>query len=195
MSRKSVLGKMLSVAVVIFCMNSSIIAQEENIPETIQKTTVDKAIEFSLKSIEGEQVILKSYRNKKVVMIVFWATWCGYCVEEIPDLIKLHDAVDKTEFEILAINVQEKREDVSAYAKKRGIKYKILLDPDGKVTEAYKVTGIPANIVVDKKGNIVYDEHTMPPDTIKYIEKLTGKKANPETKTKTKTKPKTKGTK
>ncbi|MBU2614265.1 MAG: TlpA disulfide reductase family protein [Elusimicrobiota bacterium] len=141
-----------------------------------QTSPEDKAIDFSLKSIKGEQVSLKSFRNKKTVMIVFWASWCGYCIEEIPELKKLYDAVDKNKFEILAVNVQEKQQDVSAYAKKRGIKYKILLDTDGTVSAAYKVTGIPANIIVDKNGNIIYNEHQVPHDSIQYVKKLIGQK-------------------
>lgn len=126
-----------------------------------QAVSVDEkgiAPDFTLSSIDGGQVSLSDFRGQKDVLAVFWATWCPYCVEEIPSLNKMAEEGKVT---VLGIDIKEGLEKVSSFAQKKEIKYKILLDPDGNVAQGYGVVGIPLNVLIDKEGRIIYKGHSI----------------------------------
>lgn len=168
--------KKVFVILVISCFFACSMAKKpKNIeaPETPKTTPKEiKAIEFSLKDINGKKVSLKDFRNKKVVLLEFWATWCPYCRKEIPKLKTLHKQFAKKEFEILAINVRESKKTVSSFINKKDIRYTVLLDTDGSVAKSYNVLGVPTNIIVGKNGNIKYKANILPVNTKDFIEKL-----------------------
>lgn len=110
------------------------------------------APDFSLHDLKGELYNLKAVRDKKVVLLVFWATWCPYCVQEIPELNKIYQEYSGKGLEVWAINIKEEKSKVSKFASKRGINYTILLDSTGGIASSYEIFGIPTNIIVDKKG-------------------------------------------
>ncbi|MCX5777253.1 MAG: TlpA disulfide reductase family protein [Candidatus Firestonebacteria bacterium] len=114
------------------------------------------APQFTLKDLDGKDVSLKDFKDKKAVLLVFWATWCIYCVEEISDLIKLTEQYKGKELVIFGVNLEETTKKVAPFAKKNKINYSILFDEKGTVARAYEVQGLPANVLIDKKGNIIY---------------------------------------
>lgn len=116
------------------------------------------APEFSLKATDGSQIGLSDFRGRENVLAVFWATWCPYCIEEIPDLNKI---VDTGKVKVLGIDVKEDAGGVKSFAQKKGIKYNILIDADGKVAQEYGVVGIPLNVLIDKEGKIIYKGHSI----------------------------------
>ena len=125
-------------------------------PPDAKEGKKESSMDFKLKDLSDKDVSLKDYKDKKVVLLVFWATWCPYCVQEIPQIKKLQEEMKGRDFEILAIDIQESKEKLKPFIEKKDIKYKILIDPDGGVATSYKVEGIPENIVIDKKGNIAH---------------------------------------
>jgi peroxiredoxin len=114
------------------------------------------APQFTLKDLDGKDVSLKDFKDKKAVLLVFWATWCVYCVQEIPELIKLSEQYKGKDLAIYGVNIQEKAQKVVPFAKKKNVNYSILLDEKADVAKAYEVQGIPANVLIDKKGNVIY---------------------------------------
>ncbi len=106
--------------------------------------------DFTLNTLNGDSVRLSSLRGK-VVLINFWATWCGYCVYEMPDLQALHEMYEG-EVVVLAVNVREAPDSVARFIETNGYSFTVLLDADGKVTRAYMVSGLPTTFVVDRKG-------------------------------------------
>jgi len=106
--------------------------------------------DFTLNTLNGDSVRLSSLRGK-VVLINFWATWCGYCVHEMPDLQALHEMYEG-EVVVLAVNVREAPDSVARFIKTNGYSFTVLLDADGKVARAYMVSGLPTTFVVDRKG-------------------------------------------
>ncbi|MFH1825308.1 MAG: TlpA disulfide reductase family protein [Candidatus Firestonebacteria bacterium] len=136
-----------------FAMGMSKKSTETETKELENSSSEKKAPDFSLKDLSGKQVNLKDFTDKKVVLLLFWTTWCGYCVQEIPELKKLQEEFKDKDLEILAINIKESKEKVESFVSKKGIKYIILLD-DGAVAKKYNVVGIPTNVIIDKNGNI-----------------------------------------
>ena len=117
----------------------------------------DEAPDFVLPDIHRNQVPLSDYRGQ-VVLLNFWASWCGPCRIEIPSMIGVYDELHDAGFEILAINVRESDATASRFAKEMGMEFPVLLDSRGEVSRRYYVRGIPTNVVIDRDG-IVRDVH------------------------------------
>ncbi|MCK6613905.1 MAG: TlpA family protein disulfide reductase [Ignavibacteriaceae bacterium] len=115
-----------------------------------------KAPDFSLKDLNGKVVKLSDFKNK-IVIIDFWATWCGPCRKGIPDLVSLQKTYGK-DVVIIGITVDDDLAEVPPFAQKYGINYPVLY-ADRKVIKDYGgIDAIPTSFIVDKKGNIV-DKH------------------------------------
>jgi len=112
------------------------------------------APDFTLTDLSGGEVQLSSLKGK-VVLVNFWATWCPPCREEIPSMMKLNQAMQGKNFQMLAISVDEGGKDaVLDFFKKGGWTLPALLDTDGKVARRYGTTGVPETFVVDTQGMI-----------------------------------------
>ncbi|MDQ2719690.1 MAG: TlpA family protein disulfide reductase [Bacteroidota bacterium] len=121
-----------------------------------------KAPDFTLKNIQGKNVSLSSLKNK-VIVLDFWATWCGPCRASFPAMQELIDKYKKdTTVFFLFIDVWEKndpektRETVTKFIKDNSYSFNILFDTQDKVVNDYKIEYIPAKFVIDKKGNMVF---------------------------------------
>ena len=113
------------------------------------------ALDFTLQSIQGTKVSLTDFLGNKIILMNFWATWCPYCITEIPHLNKIKTTL-ADHVQVLSIDILESLEKVKKMAQKEGITYDILLDQKGEVARRYRVKGTPTSIVIDKKGNIAY---------------------------------------
>jgi peroxiredoxin len=129
---------------------------------------------FSLKSTEGETVSLKDYRDKKVVHLMFWATWCPHCLIEITKIRDLHKSMDSARYELLAIDVGVN--DTLPRIKKIQTQYqipcKILIDGTGEVTRKYGIIGVPYHIIIGKDGRILDRFNELPQDYVNYFKKF-----------------------
>ncbi len=106
---------------------------------------------FDLALDAGQYTDLASFAGRPVV-INFWATWCGPCQEEMPQLVKA--AADNPDLAVIAVNVQETRSQVEPFAQKFGMDLPIVLDDVGRVRELYQVKGFPTTYFVDRNGKI-----------------------------------------
>ncbi|MEV5111014.1 redoxin domain-containing protein [Bacillus nitratireducens] len=134
------------------------------------------APDFELTKLDGAKVKLSDLKGKKVILN-FWATWCGPCQQEMPDMEAFYKE-HKENVEILAINYtpSEKgggEEKVRNFAKEKGITFPILLDKNIDVTTAYKVITIPTSYFIDTKG--VIQDKFIGPMTQKEMEKRVAK--------------------
>ncbi|ALC51885.1 thiol:disulfide interchange protein [Bacillus thuringiensis] len=134
------------------------------------------APDFELTKLDGTNVKLSDLKGKKVILN-FWATWCGPCQQEMPDMEAFYKE-HKENVEILAINYtpSEKgggEEKVSNFVKEKGITFPILLDKNIDVTTAYKVITIPTSYFIDTKG--VIQDKFIGPMTQKEMEKRVAK--------------------
>lgn len=111
------------------------------------------APDFSLKNADGETVTLSELKGN-VVMIDFWATWCGPCIAAMPAVQKMHEEYESKGVKIYGINTWE-RGDAVKFKKDKGYTYGLLLEGD-EVAKQYGVTGIPAFFIMDHEGRVIY---------------------------------------
>lgn len=105
---------------------------------------------------KGNPVLLSSYVGKnKVVLIDFWASWCGPCIKEIPNLTKMYSKYKSKGFEIVGISVDEDHEAWLGAIEMNKMSWIQLIDADGSGAQAYGVQAIPHTVLVDKNGTIV----------------------------------------
>jgi len=91
-----------------------------------------------------------------VVLVNFWATWCGPCVEEIPSLSRLVDTMEAKPFKVVAVNIGESVKDIKTFVKSIPVNFDIYQDTDGVAVRDWKVYAYPSNFLLDKNGQIQY---------------------------------------
>ena len=123
-------------------------------PEATRSAIQEKAPDFLLKDLQGRAFRLSEQRGKPVLLI-FSATWCPSCREEIPRLKNLFAAYAAKGLVMVNIDIQEKKERVSSFAAINNLPYRTLLDTAGDVAGAYEVRGIPDLVLVDRNGMIL----------------------------------------
>lgn len=112
------------------------------------------APDFTLSNPDGKKVALKDFRGK-LVFLNFWATWCESCRDEMPSMERLYREFKAKAFEIVGVNVKDKRPDALAFVKKLQVTYPIVLDPEGEVGLLYGAFGMPATYLIDRKGMVL----------------------------------------
>jgi peroxiredoxin len=108
---------------------------------------------FKLPGMDGKPVSLADLKGK-VIVLDFWATWCGPCKMSLPHLDKLYQSEKGNDVHVLAVNVQEDAKDVQQFVTQTKLAVPVILDRDGKVGEAYGVEGIPQTVVIGKDGKV-----------------------------------------
>ena len=108
---------------------------------------------FTLKSLDGKNLKLSEMRGN-VVLINFWASWCGPCRQEMPLLNALHNKYAPLGFTVLGVNVEENSDDARGFLVNFPVDFPILLDNKNKVSKQYNVIAMPTTVVVDRDGNM-----------------------------------------
>jgi len=110
---------------------------------------------FTLTSISGQTASLNQYKGQ-VVMVNFWATWCGPCQQEMPLLDQMYKKFKPTGFTLLGVNVDKDVPTVKDLLTRKPVTFPILLDPTNQVSKAYHVNDMPSTVIIDRKGDIRY---------------------------------------
>jgi thiol-disulfide isomerase/thioredoxin len=135
----------LAVALAAACSPTSPAGEETT------RAADEPAHVFALASTSGETVSLDELAGQWV-LINFWATWCGPCVEEMPYLDSL--ARNEPDLAVLGVNMRESRETVEAFAAAHDLHLPLLLDPDDATLAAYQVMNLPLTVVVSPDGSV-----------------------------------------
>jgi peroxiredoxin len=114
----------------------------------------DAAPDFSLPDLAGEPVSLASYRGRKVVVLDFWATWCGPCRMAMPGLQALSDDMKDQGVVLVSVNEAERAEQVRAFIERKKYTFRTVLDADRDVGHRYGVRALPTMVVIDKQGTV-----------------------------------------
>ncbi len=109
----------------------------------------------TLNDISGDNYKRENFEGK-VTVVNFWATWCPPCVEEIPSLNRLREIMHGKPFELVSINYAETPGHVSAFMQRVSVKFPVLMDLDGKVSQQWNVIAYPSTFVIGKDGRIHY---------------------------------------
>jgi peroxiredoxin len=122
------------------------------------------APDFALKSSSGENLRLSEYRGD-VVMINFWATWCGPCRQEMPLLDELYSRYQRVGFNLLGVNIDDDSGRAMDMINELGVSFPVLFDATKEVSRLYQVDAMPVTVIVDREGNVrhVHQGRQCPP--------------------------------
>jgi len=110
---------------------------------------------FQLSGRGGKTIDLAQFKGQ-VVMINFWATWCGPCRQEMPLLEDIYKKYKPMGFTLIGVNVEPKTGDPEGWLSKlpKPVTFPVAYDVDSKVSKLYKVAGMPTTVFIDRKGNV-----------------------------------------
>jgi peroxiredoxin len=113
------------------------------------------APDFTLRSVGGKNLRLHEQRGQ-VVLVNFWATWCGPCRQELPHLSRIYDKYRSSGFVLLGVNIDEDPRLATGLATKLGLSFPVLLDSDKNVSRVYDLSAMPATLLIDRDGRVRY---------------------------------------
>ena len=120
------------------------------------------APDFVLRSATGENLRLSEYRGD-VVLINFWATWCGPCRQEMPLLDDLYGRYKRVGFNLLGVNIDEDSRRAMQMVQELGVNFPVLFDENKEVSKLYEVAAMPVTILVDREGIVRHVHHGYKP--------------------------------
>jgi thiol-disulfide isomerase/thioredoxin len=120
----------------------------------LSKPAMSRAPDFNLRDSNGGLSSLSGYRGN-LLLLNFWATWCGPCREEMPSMEQLSRSFGGQGFVVVAVNQKENAALVNKFMKTHGLNFSIPLDTDGRVAASYRVYGIPVTYLIDGNGQAI----------------------------------------
>jgi peroxiredoxin len=127
---------------------------------------------FQLMSSSGKPLSLADLKGQ-VVLINFWASWCGPCRQEMPILNQLFKSYQPAGFTLIGVNVEPSATDANRFLKGTPVSFPILYDPHSQVSQLYQVTGMPSTVILDRNGTIRYVHHGYQPgDENEYLNQI-----------------------
>ena len=130
------------------------------------------APDFALKSSTGENLRLSEYRGE-VVMVNFWATWCGPCRQEMPLLDELYQRYQRVGFNLLGVNIDDDSRRAMQMIEELGVNFPVLFDDRKEVSKLYEVEAMPVTVLIDREGNVRFVHHGYKPGyEDKYLDQV-----------------------
>lgn len=114
-----------------------------------------EAPDFALKSAAGDNLRLSEYRGN-VVMLNFWATWCGPCRQEMPLLDEMYDRYRKVGFTLLGVNIDDDTRKALEMAEALEVSFPVLFDAEKEVSRRYAIEAMPGTVLIDRQGVVRY---------------------------------------
>ena len=127
---------------------------------------------FTLAARGGQNVSLTQYKGQ-VVMLNFWASWCGPCRQEMPLLESIYRKYNKMGFTMIGVNVEPDSNAANDWLKATPVSFPILYDRDSKVSKLYDVAGMPSTVIIDRSGKLrVLHRGYKPGDENEYLDSI-----------------------
>src|SRR5581483_6449820 len=125
---------------------------------------------FTLAQRGGGNLSLAKYKGQ-VVMLNFWASWCGPCRQEMPLLENIYKKYGKMGFTLIGVNVEPDTKAAENWLKQTPVSFPVLFDTDSKVSKLYNVSGMPSTVFIDRKGNFrLLHQGYKPGDENEYLD-------------------------
>ena len=134
---------------------ATILALLLSVPAVAGSSASGPAPQFSLDSRNGPKISLAQYKGQ-VVMLNFWASWCGPCRQEMPILEQLNHQYRNKGVALIGVNVEPDSTLATNWLKATPVTFPILFDVDSKVSKLYEVQGMPNTVILDRKGIVRY---------------------------------------
>ena len=126
--------------------------------------TTGPAPDFRLPARAGGDVSLSGLKGQ-VVLVNFWATWCGPCRQEMPLLDQIYQRYKGLGFTLLAVNVEEDSAGADQWLRQTPVTFPVLFDTKNQVSKLYDVTAMPSTVIVDRKGQVRFVHYGYKPGT------------------------------
>ena len=134
----------------------------------------EEAPDFALKSMDGRNLRLSEYRGD-VVMLNFWASWCGSCRQAIPELDDMFETYRSAGFTLLGVNIDDHVGRAEDVVRDLGVSFPVLLDHQKKVSKLYDVRSMPVTMLIDRNGVVRFVNKGYRPGAEKaYVEQIRG---------------------
>lgn len=120
--------------------------------------TQAKAVDYELPDVDGQMQTLDQYQGKWVI-VNYWATWCGTCMKELPDLVSMHENNKDKDIVVVGVNFESiGNEQLKAFVAEQSIPYPVLRSEPVPVTALGKVPALPTTYIIDPEGKVVAGE-------------------------------------
>jgi len=153
---------------------ATILALLLSVPAVAGSSASGPAPQFTLDSRSGPKISLSQYKGQ-VVMLNFWASWCGPCRQEMPLLENIYKKYNKMGFTLIGVNVEPDSKEAEGFLKglQAPVSFPVIYDKDSTVSKAYDVQGMPSTVIIDRKGNIrVLHRGYKPGDENEYLDSI-----------------------
>jgi cytochrome c biogenesis protein CcmG/thiol:disulfide interchange protein DsbE len=130
----------------------------------------DPAPGFSLPLLDGNELISLSELEGKTVYIDFWASWCGPCRQSLPLYEVMNKSLPQDKFQLVAINLDESREDALQFLNKHPVSYTVAFDPEGVSASSWGIRAMPSSFLIGPRGEIIKEWIGFQPAHIEEIE-------------------------
>lgn len=140
-------------------LGSTVLAESNAAPAPTEISLINQAAPaWTLKDLDGKPVSFSQFKGK-VVVIDFWATWCGPCLTEIPGYIELQNKYGKDGLVVIGISIDSiKAKDVAKFAKKKSMNYTIVMADDEIMATFGNFTMIPTTFLINREGRIIHQK-------------------------------------
>jgi len=156
--------RLLLAVILMLCGSASVFAASPS----------DPAPNFTLKALDGKNLKLSELTGT-VVLLNFWASWCGPCRQEMPLLNAMHNKYEPLGFTVLGVNVEQNIDDARGFMQDFPVDFPVVLDQRNEVSSAYKIVGMPTTLILDRDGNIRYRHVGYKPGEEKAYRKMVKK--------------------
>jgi len=117
-----------------------------------------RAVDYELPDVDGQMQSLDQYQGKWVI-VNYWATWCGTCMKELPDLVSMHENNKDKDIVVVGVNFESiGNEQLKAFVAEQSIPYPVLRSEPVPVTALGKVPALPTTYIIDPDGKVVAGE-------------------------------------